>query len=109
MLEVLSSLVTRVLEPGTEAEVGDEDDEDEDEDVIMDIGGGAGDSVVEQAIALLNDKECVAFLVRVAETSIKQTGPTFSGEKNHVVNNVNKNTCRHYIGLNLIKFEFGLS
>ena len=109
MLEVLSTLVTRVLEPGTEAEVGDEDDEDEDEDVIMDIGGGAGDSVVEQAIALLNDKECVAFLVRVAETSIQQTGPTFSGEKNHVVNNVNKNIYSHYIGLNLIKYEFGLS
>ena len=77
MLEVLSALVTRVLEPGTETEPSDEEDE-EDEDVIMDIGD-AGDSVLEQAIALLNGKEFVAFLVRVAETSIEQTRPTFPG------------------------------
>ena len=93
MLDVLSALMTRVLEPGSETEVGDEDDEDEEEDVIMDIGGGAGDSVVEQAIALLNDKECVAFLVRVAESSIQQTSPTFSGQNKHVVENVIKSTC----------------
>ena len=87
MLEVLSALVTRVLEPGTETEPSDEEDE-EDEDVIMDIGD-AGDSVLEQAIALLNGKEFVAFLVRVAETSIEQTRPTFPGQNNHVVKNVN--------------------
>ena len=78
MLEVLSSLLTRVLEPaGVEDEAADEDD-DEEEDVIMDIGE-AGDCEVEQAIALLNEKEFVAFLVRVAESSIEQTSVTFSG------------------------------
>ena len=50
MLEVLSSLVTRVLEPSAGDEAGDEE---EDEDVI----GEVGDCVVEQAIALLNNKE----------------------------------------------------
>ena len=78
MLEVLSSLLTRVLEPSVGEEAGDE--EEDEEDVIMDIGE-VGDCVVEQAIALLNDKECVAFLVRVAETSIEQTSATFSGER----------------------------
>ena len=92
MLEVLSALVTRVLEPGAETEVGDEDDEDEEEDVIMDIG--VGDSVVERAIALLNDKECVAFLVKVAETSIQQTNPTFSGQNN---SHVTWKMCMTYV------------
>ena len=91
MLEVLSSLMTRVLEPSAGDETGD-DEEDEEEDVIMDIGE-VGDCVVEQAIALLNDKECVAFLVRVAETSIEQSSATFSGERDHLecLSDVNAN------------------
>ena len=58
----------------------------------MDIGE-VGDCVVEQAIALLNDKECVAFLVRVAETSIEQSSATFSGERDHLecLSDVNAN------------------
>ena len=88
MLEVLSALVTRVLEPGAETESRDEEEDEEEEDLIMDIGE-AGDSVVDQAIALLNGKEFVAFLVRVAETSIEQTRPTFPGQNNHVEKNVN--------------------
>ena len=88
MLEVLSALVTRVLEPGAETEPSDEEEDEEDEDLIMDIGE-AGDSVVDQAIALLNGKEFVAFLVRVAETSIEQTRPTFPGQNRHVEKNVN--------------------
>ena len=56
MLEVLSSLVTRVMEPSAGDEAGDE-----------------GDCVAEQAIALLNNKECVACLMQVGDTSIEQT------------------------------------
>ena len=101
MLEVLSSLVTRVLEPSAGDEAGD-DEEDEEEDVIMDIGE-VGDCVVEQAIALLNDKECVAFLVRVAETSIEQTSATFSGERDHLERYVNVLLNRFCLSSNMWK------
>ena len=78
MLQVLSSLVTGVVEPaGTEEDDGDDDDGEE--DVMMEIG--APNCVVEQAIALLNDKDFVAFLVRVVESSVEQTSLTFSGEE----------------------------
>ena len=49
-------------------DITEEEDEDEEMEVEVEVARDA-DCVVEQSVALLNDKEFVSFLVGVAETS----------------------------------------
>ena len=80
LLSVLASLLTGVLSNtrDTDQEDGlEEDDEDEEleEDVIM----RDTDSLVEQSVTIINEKDFVSFFVRMAELSLQQQSQTFSG------------------------------
>ena len=59
-------------------DVGDGDDDDDD-DMIVDSNMQT-DCIIEQSIALLNDKEFVAFFLEVADNGTDRGSSTFTGK-----------------------------
>ena len=78
LLTVLASLLTGVLNNSAHREDPEhlEDDEEEDMD---DVTMRDTDCLTEQAVAIINEKDFVSFFVRMAEISLRQDCPTFSG------------------------------
>ena len=82
LLQVLSGLVSGVLGPSVAdvVDVGDEDDDDDDDDDMIVDNNSQTDCIIQQSIALLNDKEFVAFFVEVADNGTDQgLSSTFTG------------------------------